>query len=125
MPVVDFEKMSDEILAIDEVMRYVGFTDLKGSIVYNKMKEGKTSLKNQEQERKFSTDLSTIKKMQGIFDESLGKVTLIHMIREKIHQLIYYVNGLMVYVTCERNVDDLHLLQIEKNIKSIIQKHIP
>ena len=122
---VDFEKMSDEILAIDEVMRYVGFTDLKGSIVYNKMKEGKTSLKNQEQERKFSTDLSTIKKMQGTFDESLGKVTLIHMIREKIHQLIYYVNGLMVYVTCERNVDDLHLLQIEKNIKSIIQKHIP
>ena len=124
MPVVDFEKMSDEILAIDEVMRYVGFTDLKGSIVYNKMKKGKTSLKNQEQERKFSTDLSTIKKMQGIFDESLGKVTLIHMIREKIHQLIYYVNGLMVYVTCERNIDDIHLLQIEKNIKSIIQKHI-
>ena len=46
----DFEKMSDEILAIDEVMRYVGITDLKGSIVYNKMKKGKTSLKNQEQE---------------------------------------------------------------------------
>lgn len=64
---VDFEKMSDEILAIDEVMRYVGFTDLKGSIVYNKMKKGKTSLKNQEQERKFSTDLSTIKKMQEMF----------------------------------------------------------
>lgn len=122
---VDFEKISDEILAIDEVMRYVGITDLKGSIVYSKMKKGKTSLKNQEQERKFATDLSTIKRMQGIFDESLGKITLIHMIREKLHQLIYYVNGLMVYVTCERNVDDHHLLQIEKKIKSIIQKHIP
>jgi len=46
------------------------------------------------------------------------------MIREKIHQLIYYVNGLIVYVTCERNIDDHELLQIEKKIKLIIQKHI-
>ena len=120
----DFEKISDEILVIDKVMRYVGFTDSDGDIIYSKMKKGKTSLKNLEQEQKFAADLSIIKKIQETFDESLGKITLIHMTREKIHQLIYYVGDLMVYVTCEQQLNDHRLIEITNKIKSIIQKSI-
>ena len=122
--VTDFDKISNEVLAIDEAMRYFGITDPEGNIVYNKMKKGKTSLTSPDKESRFAVDLSIVKNIQGVFDEQLGKVISIHMIREKLHQLIYYVGDLVVYVTCERDVDDHHLLQIDKKTKSIIQQHI-
>ena len=122
--VTDFDKISNEVLAIDEAMRYFGITDREGTIIYNKMKKGKTSLKSPDQESRFAVDLSIVKKIQEGYDEQLGKVTSIHLIREKLHQLIYHVGDFMVYVTCEREIDDHHLLQIDKKTKSIIQQHI-
>ena len=122
--VTDFDKISNEVLAIDEAMRYFGITDPEGTIIYNKMKKGKTSLKSPDQESRFAVDLSIVKKIQEGYDEQLGKVVSIHLIREKLHQLIYYVGDLVVYVTCEPDIDDHHLLQIDKKTKSIIQQHI-
>lgn len=119
-----FEKMSDEILEIDAVMRFVGIADPQGNLVYSKMKSGKTRLVNHKLETMFASNLSLMKDMQEIFDESLGKTTLIHSIREKLHQLIYHVDNQMIYVTCEPNIDGNYLLELEKKIKSIIHSHI-
>ena len=71
-----------------------------------------------------SADLSVMKLMQGLFDESLGRVTFMHTVRDKVHQLVYYIDDMMVYVSCERNVDNHRIVEISNKIEPIIIKLI-
>ena len=116
-----YEKIIEEILAIDAVVRYVGVVDNRGSLVYSKLKEGKKSLKTQKEEEVFAADLSVMKLMQELFNDSLGRVTLVHTVREKLHQLVYYIDSFMIYVTCERNIDNHTATEISDKIESILK----
>jgi len=117
----NFEKMTEEILAVDNAVRYVGIIDNRGKIHYSKIKEGKKSLKSQKEEEVFAADLSVMKLMQELFNDSLGRVTLMHTIREKLHQKVYYTDGRMIYVTCERNIDNHKAIEISDKIESVIK----
>ena len=80
---VDYEKISDEILSVDDAMRYVRFIGDKSELIYDKVKKGKVLLQDQEGLGKISAELPIMKKMQEIFDESLGRTTLMHIFRDK------------------------------------------
>ena len=71
-----------------------------------------------------SADLSVMKLMQALFDESLGRVTFMHTVRDKLHQLVYYIDDLIVYVSCERNIANQKIMQISNAIEAIIIKLI-
>ena len=118
---MDFEKIVEEILAVNDAVRYVGVVDNRGKLNYSKLKEGKKSLKTPKEEEVFAADLSVMKLMQELFNDSLGRVTLVHTIREKLHQKVYYTDGYMIYVTCERNIDNHTAIEISDKIESILK----
>ena len=119
---VDYEKISDEILSVDDAMRYVRFIGDKSELIYDKVKKGKVLLQDQEGLGKISAELPIMKKMQEIFDESLGRTTLMHIFRDKVHQFIYYVDDMIIYITCERNTEPRRITEIVNKIDSILYK---
>ena len=64
---MNFEKISDEILAVGDTMRYVRFIDEKGKLIYDKVKNDKILLQDQEGLGKFSGELPIMKQMQELF----------------------------------------------------------
>ena len=120
---MNFEKISDEILTIDDAMRYVRFVNEKGGLIFDKVKEGKILLQDQEGLGKFSVDLPIMKKVQTMFDDSLGKARFMYIIRDNVHQLIYYIDSVIIYITCERNTDRYKILEILNKIDSILYNH--
>lgn len=123
LPDVGFEKITQEILAADDAVRYVGIIDNRGRLVYSKLKEGKKSLKTQKEEEVFAADLSVMKLMQELFNDSLGRVTMVHTIRERLHQKVYYIDSHMIYVTCERNIDNHTAVEISDKIESLLKNN--
>ena len=119
-----FKNIADKILAVDDSIRYVGIIGEKGNIFHGEMKEGKKLLVSQREQEVLSADLSVMKLMQGLFDESLGRVTFMHTVRDKVHQLVYHIDDMMVYVSCERNVDNHRIVEISNKIEPIIIKLI-
>jgi hypothetical protein len=117
---LNFKKATDEILAINDTMRYVRFIDEKGKLIHDKVKNGKILLQDQEGLGKFSSELPIIKQMQELFDESLGKIRVMHIIRDKVQQFVYYVDNMIIYVTCERNTDTPTIIEIVNKIDSIL-----
>ena len=111
----------EDLVSIDPAMRFAAIIDLSGNISEAIMKKGKTSLKSQKEEEVFAADLSVMKLMQELFNDSLGRVTLMHTIREKLHQKVYYTDGRMIYVTCERNIDNHKAIEISDKIESVIK----
>ena len=119
-----FKKVADKILAVDDAIRYVGVIGEKGNILHGEIKEGKKILLSQKEQEVLSADLSVMKLMQGLFDDSLGRVTFMHTVRDKIHQVVYYIDDMMVCVSCERNIDGHKIVEISNKIEPIIIKLI-
>lgn len=121
---LDFTKMADEILSVDDSMRYVVVVADKGKIIYQQKKEGKKPLITDRETEVLSSDLSVMQTMQALYDDSLGRISCMIMVREKLHQLVYYIGSLIFYVTCERDVDSVKVMGIKNRVESIIKKSI-
>lgn len=119
-----FKKIADQILAVDDAIHYVEVVGEKGSVLHSAIKEGKKNLLGQKEQEVLSADLSVMKLMQGLFDDSLGRVTFTHTVRDKVHQLVYYIDDMMVYVSCERSIDNYKIVEISNKIEPIIIKLI-
>ena len=117
---MNFEKVADEILTIDDTMRYVRFIDKKGELIYDKVKKDKILLQDQEGLGQFSSELPIVGQIQELFDKSLGKTRFMHIIRDKVHQFIYYGDNVISYTTCERNTDPHRIVEIINKIDSIL-----
>ena len=119
---MDFENISDRILKLDDKMRYVRFIGDEGELIHHKVKKDKILLQDEEGLGKLSAELPIMKKIQSLFDESLGRNTFMHIIRDKVHQFVYYVDSLIIYITCERNTNPHRVTEIVNNIDSILKE---
>jgi hypothetical protein len=119
---MDFENISDKILKLDDAMRYVRFIGDEGNLIHHKVKKGKILLQDEEGLGKFSAELPIIKKIQSLFDESLGNTDFMHIIRDKVHQFVYYVDSLIIYITCERSTDPHRVAEIVNNVDFILNE---
>ena len=117
---MDFTRMSYEILAIDDSMRYVEIIGEDGELLLNKMKQGKHSVKAQRKEELLSLDLYNTKQIEKKFNKTLGKVAFTHVSRIKVHQLVWHHNDLIVYCTCEGHVDNNKIIEISHKIEAIL-----
>lgn len=121
---LDFTKIANEILSVDDAMRYVVVVADKGKIIYQQKKEGKTAFTTDKETEVLSSDLSVMQTMQALYDDSLGKISCMIMVRERLHQLVYYARSLIFYVTCERDIDSVKVVGIKDRVESIIKKSI-
>lgn len=117
---MDFTKISYEILAIDDSMRYVEIIGKDGELLLNKMKQGKHSIKAQRKEELLSLDLYNTKQIEKKFNKTLGRVTFTHVSRTKVHQLVWYHDDLIVYCTCEGHVNNNKIIEISRKIEAIL-----
>jgi len=117
------KKLVNTILELNHSFRCVGFIDNVDNTMFSKMNEGKTNLITNTEEEKFVVDLQTIKKIQDGFVDKLGVVSFSHVMRKKMQQLIYNIDDIIIYVTCESNVDHNTIVEISKLINDTIYEY--
>ena len=108
-----------DILDLDPGMRFAAVINLQGGIREAIMKKGKTSLKSQKEEEHFCQQVAQRRKMRREFDKSLGKVTYVHVERDKVSQMVIYTPRNTVYFTIERDMPIAHKIQIVEKVKEI------
>lgn len=115
-------KLIDKILAVDrERIRFASIVNSKENTMMSDHNPGVISFVSPHQEELFAIDLQKIRTMQEFFDEMLGKVAKMHVYRQRLHQLIFYVEGLIIYVTCHKETDEEDLVRISKRIEFILK----
>ncbi len=113
-------KKIDEILALDDMVRYVGIIDLQGNIITSKIKNSREI--TYDNNEFFWADLCIVKKILDVADDSFGKTVSIQTIREKLCQLIYYCDNMIVYVTCNPDVNDKKMLEISNRTGQLVKE---
>lgn len=113
------QRASEEIIAVDSHMRFVGIIDLEGNIVEGIMKEGKTSLESQKESEHFCKQVAERRSMREEFDRTLGKVQYVHVKREKVTQIVLYTKKYTVFVAVEPDLDIIKKVDLMSTVKKI------
>ncbi|MCH7648333.1 MAG: hypothetical protein IIA83_06985 [Thaumarchaeota archaeon] len=117
---INLEKM-DEILAVDDVIQHIAIVDSKGNIIHSKSKNNaKNTIKDET--GLYPMDLSITKQMLDVYDYSLGKTISLQTRREKINQLVYYHDYLIIYISCDAKTDNKKILEISSKIEHLVQE---
>lgn len=115
----DLTAVVNKIIDLSPKMRFVGIIDLKGNIVEGIMKEGKTSLESQREQEHFCQQIAERRRMRRGFDRSLGKVSYVHVERERVSQLVVYAPRRTIFVTVEPDMPIASKIRIVARIKRI------
>jgi hypothetical protein len=107
---MDFKSMYDFILSLDQNVRFIGFIDEMGKLVYGGMRPGKISLENETESIKIYMEYALINKIHTDFDTRLGKVIYSITVREKIELLTFPIENFIIRISLERNTDSQKIL---------------
>ena len=89
-------RLMEKILQIDrDIVRFVGIFDTKENCLMTKMQQG--------------------------LDHALRKVSLVEIRREKLYQLVFFVDNLIIFVTVEPIINHRTLESILHYIETVIQ----
>jgi len=75
--------VAENILALNNAMRFASILDLKGNIIEGIMKDRKTSLESQIQQEKFCKDAAKARKMREAYDKVRWARFVIFIMKEK------------------------------------------
>jgi len=111
--------VAENILGLNNAMRFASILDLKGNIIEGIMKDRKTSLESQKQQEKFCKDAAKARKMREAYDKKLGKVRYVHTERENVTQITVYIKKYTIFITMEPELSVNKKLQIITKIKKM------
>ena len=67
-------------------------------------------------------DMQVLRKLLKLYDETIGENTFVHLVRNKVHVLIFYVKEWIFMISCDRNTPRIKVAEISDKIESIINK---
>ncbi len=102
---IDFKLLYDYILSLDNDIRFVGFIDDMGKLIYGGMRSGIISLEHETESIKLYMEYALINKIHGDFDTMLGKVIYSLTVREKIKVLTFPLENYIIRISLERHAD--------------------
>jgi hypothetical protein len=116
---VNFEKLLDEIVKVNDSIRFIFVTDEDGKLAHSRVSTN-TFLLNDKQVSLLGVDMQVLRRLLNLYDEIIGKNTFVHLIRERVHVLIYYIDKWIILVSCDRKTDRHVLTDISIKIESLI-----
>lgn len=112
---LNFNSFYEYVLTLDEQIRFIGFIDEMGKLMYGGMKPGVTSIEHELESLKIYMDYALINKIHSDVDDVLGKVIYSLTIREKIKILNFPLDNYIIRISLEKKTDH------EKIIQSILK----
>ncbi len=120
---MDFAKLLDDIIAVSDSIRFAFVTNEEGKVVCSKIATN-SFLLDENRLSVLGVDMQILRRLLKLYDELIGKNTSVHLVRDKVHILIYYLNDLIILVSCDRSIDRHKLADISIQIESIINKSL-
>ena len=104
MAFVESRQLAQEIFNADSQIVHLGIVDLEGKIVLDQSSAASTPMEPDPDRIKFYNQIAGRRNSREHFDEAYGKTDYIHIIRERMQQMILYLPEITVYLTLEKSM---------------------
>jgi len=101
---VESERLAKEIFNADPQIVHLGLMDLEGNVLLDQSSAASTPMEPDPDRIEFYHQLDVRRSAREHFDEAYGKTDYVHVIREKMQQVILYLPKITIYLTLEKSM---------------------
>ena len=98
------KRLAKEIFSADPQISHLGLMDLEGNVLLDQSSAASTPMDPDPDRIEFYHQLEARRSGREHFDEAYGKTDYVHVIREKMQQVILYLSKITVYLTLEKSM---------------------
>lgn len=115
MSLLEPTRLAKEIFNADPQIVHLGLVDLEGNVLLDQSSIASTPTKPDSKRVAFYQQLDVRRSAREHFDQVYGKTGYVHIVREKMQQVIVYLPTITLYLTVERSMTP-------DEIKTAVQK---
>jgi hypothetical protein len=101
---VESERLAKEIFSADPQIVHLGLMDLEGNVLLDQSSAASAPMEPDPDRIEFYHQLDVRRSAREHFDEAYGKTDYVHVIREKMQQVILYLPKITIYLTLEKSM---------------------
>ena len=101
---MESEQLVKEIFKVDPQIVHLGLIDLEGNVLLDQSSAASAPMEPDPERIEFYNQLGVRRSAREHFDEAYGKTDYIHIIREKMQQMILYLPKITIYLTLEKSM---------------------
>ena len=112
-------ELAEHIFQIHSGIEHLGLIDLEGHVVLDQSAQSSSPNDPDRDRILFYYQVSSRRNRREHFDDVYGKTTYIHIMREKMQQLMIYIPMFTVYLTVSHEVNQDEIAIISQRIHNI------
>ncbi len=116
------QKLASQIFKIDPLIKHLGLIDLEGRILTDQSSASSVPIESDEERVMFYYQVGLRRGRREHFNDVYGQTEHIHIIREKMQQIVLYLPMITVYLTVDRSMNSEGVSQLAEKIKKIDSK---
>jgi len=116
------QKLASQIFKIDPLIKHLGLIDLEGRILTDQSSASSVPIEPDEDRVMFYYQVGLRRGRREHFNDVYGQTEHIHIIREKMQQIVLYLPMITVYLTVDRSMNSEGVSQLAEKIKKIDSK---
>mgnify|MGYP001582900034 FL=1 len=115
----EIRELAEHIFEIHSGIEHLGLIDLEGHVVLDQSAQSSSPNDPEGDRILFYYQVSSRRNRREHFDDVYGKTTYIHIMREKMQQLMIYIPMFTVYLTVSHEVNQDEIAIISQRIHNI------
>jgi hypothetical protein len=115
----EITQLADEVFKADPKIIHIGLIDLEGHILLDQSAASSKPTEPDTDRIMFYYQVGLRRSRREHFDDAYGKTKYVHIIREKIQQMILYLPMITIYLTLDANTVSDEVKIIAQRIESI------
>lgn len=117
MTSIEPKQLAKEIFDSDQQIIHLGMVDLKGNVLLDQSSAALTPSEPDAGRKEYYGIVAERRNTREHFDEAYGKTDYIHVIREKMQQMILYLPEITAYLTLEKSMTPEEVKVVAQKIK--------
>ena len=116
------QKLASQIFKVDPLIRHLGLIDLEGHILTDQSSSSSVPNEPDQDRVMFYYQVGLRRGRREHFNDMYGMTEYIHIIREKMQQMILYLTMITVYLTLDTRMTPDGVAQLAEKIRNLDSK---
>lgn len=115
----EIRRLASEIFKTDSQIVHLGLIDLEGHVLIDQSSLSSEPYEPDKDRMMFYYQVGLRRSRREHFNQAYGLTQYIHIVREKMQQLILYLPMITVYLTLDKDLSPDRIAQIAKKVQNI------
>jgi hypothetical protein len=113
------QKLASQIFKVDPLIQHLGLIDLEGHLLTDQTSASSVPIEPDDDRIMFYYQVGLRRGRREHFNDVYGQTDYVHIIREKMQQLVLYLPMITVYLTLDKQMTPDQVSQLAERIKNL------